>query len=161
MLFLKCSKTIPKTSVPNRDCWWLVAIGKHQGVTPFASQPITSSPTWIISSSTCAVFFPCVRRACTTSCLATTTWSKEGSQGLYHQRRTIRLVCVQTTREPALLDPKRKNSSVDFCWFSFLSLIWSLLLLFAVNVLMLLVGVNGTPGSDYLSAPLTNSILDM
>ena len=96
------------------ECWWLIAIGKHQGVTPFASQPITSSPTWIISSSTCAVFFPCVRAHCTTSCFATTTWSKEGSHGLYHQRRTIG-PCVQTTREPAL---KKKNGSVDFCRFT-------------------------------------------
>ena len=34
-------------------------------------------------------------------------------------------------------------------------IVW--LLLFALNVLMFLVGVNGTPESDYLSAPLTNS----
>ena len=59
------------------------------------------------------------------------------------------------------LDLKRKNGLVDFCWFSCFPLIWSPLLLFALNVLMLLVGVNGTPGSDYLSAPLTNSISDM
>ena len=58
-------------------------------------------------------------------------------------------------------DLKRKNGSVDFCWFSCFPLIWSPLLLFALNVLMLLVGVNGTPGSDYLSAPLTNSISDV
>ena len=75
---------------------------------------------------------------------------------------------VQTTKKPSPEPRKRKNSSMQRhtiqcnatgarrTSFTDSSLIvW--LLLFALNVLMFLVGVNGTPESDYLSAPLTNS----
>ena len=70
---------------------------------------------------------------------------------------------MQTTKKPSPTPQEEKQLDAMQCGlvgmatsFTDSSLIvW--LLLFALNVLMFLVGVNGTPESDYLSAPLTNS----
>ena len=70
---------------------------------------------------------------------------------------------MQTTKKPSPAPQEEKQLDAMQCGivgmatsFTDSSLIvW--LLLFALNVLMFLVGVNGTPESDYLSAPLTNS----
>ena len=90
------------------------------------------------------------------------TWSGKGPRGLYYYPPTIGPT-VQTTKKPSPAPQEEKQLDAMQCGlvgmatsFTDSSLIvW--LLLFALNVLMFLVGVNGTPESDYLSAPLTNS----
>ena len=163
MLFLKCSKTIHKTSVPNRDCWTVLMAGCYWQTS--RGDTICISADNVVSHLDYLVEH--VRRLLSLcACLHNIVLGDHHLIGGGLSRIISSAADNQTgvcanNQGACPLDPKRKNSSVDFCRFSCFRLIWSPLLLFAVNVLMLLVGVNGTPGSDYLSAPLTNSISDM
>ena len=134
-----------------------------QGVTAFADRRSCLD----CLKHTCPVFFP-MRANVHALCIASvSTWSEKGPRGLYYHPADNRQPPCKQPKSP-LQPHKRKNSSMQRhtiqcnatgarrTSFTDSSLIvW--LLLFALNVLMFLVGVNGTPESDYLSAPLTNS----
>ena len=162
MLFLECSKTIHKTSVPNRDGWMLMA-GCHWQTS--RGDTICISADNVVSHLD--YLLEHVRRLLSLcACLHNIVLCDHhliggGLSWIISSAADNRTSVCANNQGASPLDLKRKNGSVDFCWFSCFRLIWSPLLLFALNVLMLLVGVNGTPGSDYLSAPLTNSISDV
>ena len=122
-----------------------------QGVTTFADRRSCLD----CLKHTCPVFFP-MRANVHALCIASvSTWSEKGPRGLYYHPADNRQPPCKQPKSP-LQPRKRKNSSMQRHTICNSSLIVSLLL-FALNVLMFLVGVNGTPESDYLSAPLTNS----
>ena len=89
------------------------------------------------------------------------TWSGKGPRGLYYHPGDNRTPCANNQK--ALSRPARGKTArcsrwlFDILCFLFDCFLIVCLLLFALNVLMLLVGGNRTPESDYLSAPLTNS----
>ena len=120
-----------------------------QGLTTFASE--ITAPTWIISATRASASFA--------HCTVGENLIREGPLWIIlSHRRQSHTVCKQP--KSPLQTRKRKNSSrwlFDILWFLFDCFLIVCLLLFALNVLMLLVGGNRTPESDYLSAPLTNS----
>ena len=163
MLFLECSKAIHKTSVPNRDCWMLMAGCYWQtsrvDTICISADNVVSHLDYLLEHvrlllSLCACTLHNI-------VLCDHHLIRGGLSRIISSAADNRTGVCANNQGACPSDLKRKNGSVDFCWFSCFPLIWLLLLLFAVNVLMLLVGVNGTPVSDYLSAPLTNSISDM
>ena len=119
-----------------------------QGVTTFASQ--ITALTWIISATRASASFV----HCTVVC------PPDQGRALvdYINNRTP---CANNQK--ALSRPARGKTArcsrwlFDILCFLFDCFLIVCLLLFALNVLMLLVGGNRTPESDYLSAPLTNS----